>query len=169
MDIKLKKVSVDEKEILRNLFEKYSYEFTQWDGREINPLGLYGYDYLDYYWSEPNRFAYFIQVDGNLAGFVMVNDIPKAPDTKTDFSIAEFFILYKYRQKGVGKTAANEIFSLHKGDWQLKRHPHNIASVYFWDHVVSEYTKGNYKVIKSCPGTAYHDGTLGDILFFHTC
>lgn len=42
MDIKLVKVEIDDKEILRNLLEKYDYEFSQWDNRDVNRLGLYG-------------------------------------------------------------------------------------------------------------------------------
>lgn len=166
MKIELNLVSVDEKEILKNLLEKYDYEFSQWNHRDVNKLGLYGYDYLDCYWTEPNRFAYFIMVENQLAGFVMVNDYPEVEDEVTDFVIAEFFVMYKYRKKGVGKKAAFAVFDKHHGKWQLKRHPHNIASVYFWNNVVNEYTKGNYRLVESYPNTAYEDGTLGDIIFF---
>ena len=75
MTLSLDPVSVDEKEILRNLLEKYLYEFSQYDLGDVNALGLYGYAYLDNYWTEDNRWAFFIRVDGRLAGFAMVNDI----------------------------------------------------------------------------------------------
>lgn len=39
MKVELKKVTLEEKEILKNLLEKY-------DQRDVNPLGLYGYQYL---------------------------------------------------------------------------------------------------------------------------
>ena len=95
MTVELKQVTIDEKEILRNLLEKYNYEFSQWDKRDVNKLGLYGYEYLDYYWTEDKRWAYFIFADDKLAGFVMVNNLPEVDDRETDFQIAEFFILYK--------------------------------------------------------------------------
>ena len=107
MIIDIVPVKIDEKEILRNLLEKYDYEFSQYDQRDVNKLGLYGYEYFDYYWTEKNRWAFFIIVDGNLAGFVMVNDYPEA-DEETDYSLAEFFIMYKYRRCGVGKYAAKK-------------------------------------------------------------
>lgn len=100
MNIELKRVAADEKEILRNLLEKYDYEFSQWDKRDVNKLGLYGYEYLDNYWTEKNRFAYFILVEEHIAGFVMVNNYPEAEDQKTDFTVAEFFVMYKYRKCG---------------------------------------------------------------------
>ncbi len=168
MNIELKKVSIDEKEILRNLLEKYNYEFSQWVKNDVNDLGLYGYRYLDYYWTEKKRWAYFILVDQKLAGFVMVIDLPEVDDRETDFQLAEFFVLHKYRQQGVGKQACFKVFDIHKGRWQLKRHPHNISSVHFWDKVIHEYTDGKFELIKAYPRTAYDDGTLGDVFFFES-
>lgn len=150
------------------MLEKYDYEFSQYDKRDVNPLGLYGYRYLDYYWNEKNRWAYFILAASKLAGFVMVNDFPEADGRETDFQMAEFFVLYKYRRAGVGQKAFLKTMALHKGRWQLKRHPNNIASVHFWDKVISEYTQGDYELVKGYPGTAYNDGTLGDVYFFET-
>ena len=97
----------------------------------------------------------------------MVNDFPEAKE-ETDYSLSEFFIMYKYRRSGVGKYAATKMFDMFKGRWQLKRHPKNIGSVYFWDKVVSEYTSGNYRLVKSYPDSEYADGTLGDIFFFES-
>ena len=168
MDIKLKRVVVEEKEILRNLLEKYDYEFSQYDQREVNALGLYGYSYLDYYWTEAKRWAYFILVDDKLAGFAMVIDLPEVEDRETDFQMAEFFVMHKYRNLGVGKQAAFSVFDLHRGKWQLKRHPLNLGSVYFWDNVIGSYTKGEFELVKSYPGTDYDDGSLGDVYFFTT-
>lgn len=168
MNIQLKKVKFDEKEILRNLLEKYSYEFSKYNKNDVNSLGLYGYRYLDYYWTEKKRFPYFIIVDNELAGFVMVIDLPEVDDIETDFQMAEFFVMHKYRRKNIGKVAAFTAFELHQGRWQLKAHPHNTGSCLFWDEVIKEYTNNHYECIKSYPGTEYEDGTLGNVYFFET-
>jgi len=165
MDIELKRINVEDKEILKNLIEKYDYEFSQWDNRDVNKLGLYGYDYLDCYWTEEKRWAFFIVVDGNLAGFVMVNNYLEVNE-ETDYSLAEFFVMYKYRRSGVGRFAAIKVFDMFHGKWQLKRHPKNIASVHFWNEVISEYTVGKYTLIESYPNSVYDDGTLADIFLF---
>lgn len=168
-DIELKPVSLEEREILNNLLEKYSYEFSQYNKRDVNKLGLYGYEYLDcYWWTGEKRWVYFILVNGHIAGFAMVNDYPEAPDRKTDFVLSEFFILYKYRRIGIGKQAFFQILALHKGTWQLKRHPKNLVSVSFWDSAINAYTNGKYEYIASCPGTEYEDGTAANLFFFHS-
>ncbi len=142
MIVELHEVQRDEKEILMNLLEKYQYEFSQWERADVNPDGNYGYKYLYCYFEEENRHPYFIKVDGRLAGFVMISDYPEVPEEPTDYCLSEFFVMYKYRRCGVGRQAANMVLDKHHGRWQLKRHPHNIGSVRFWDSVISEYTRG---------------------------
>lgn len=166
--VELVKVQKEEKSILSNLLEKYDYEFSQWEKTDVDDNGLYGYEYLDCYFNEENRFPYFIKVNGKLAGFVMISDYPEVPQYKTDFCLSEFFVMYKYRRGGVGREAACKVLDLHHGKWQLKRHPHNIGSVYFWDKVVSDYTHGNYKIIPAYPNheVDYEDGTPADVFFF---
>jgi len=103
-----------------------------------------------------------------LAGFAMVIDLPEAEGTETDFQMAEFFVMVKYRRSGVGRQAVFQTLDRHKGRWQLRRHPKNTASVHFWDNVINEYTKGRYEIIRSHPQCGYADGTLGDVFFFNS-
>jgi predicted acetyltransferase len=116
MNITIEEITIDEKEILRNLLEKYNYEFSQYDDRDTNKLGLYGYKYFDNYWTEENRFSFFIKVDNKLAGFIMINDYPEN-NIKTSYTISEFFIIYKYRRHGIGKYTVNYILNKFKGKW----------------------------------------------------
>jgi len=166
MEVTLRPVALGEREILANLLEKYNYEFSQYEPKDVNVLGLYGYKYLDCYWLEDTRFAYFIEADGKLAGFVMIDDFAEANDRSTDFSVSDFFVMHIYRRKGVGKRAFFMAADLHRGKWQLKRHPKNLGSVHFWDKVVDEYTGGRYELVRAYPGSEYRDGTPGDIFFF---
>ena len=170
MDIKLERVEYEDKEILRNLLEKYNYEFSQYDTSDVDKLGMYGYMYLDYYWTEAERrTAYFIKVDDMLAGFVMVNDYSEAYDRETDYAVAEFFVMYKYRRNNVGKNTFFMLMDMYKGkNWQLKMHPHNTVSVLFWEKVVSEYTGGKYELVRDYPESEYDDGTRGDIFFYES-
>jgi predicted acetyltransferase len=90
-------------------------------------MGLYGYDYLDNYWTEEKRFPYFIKVDKKLVGFVMVNDHHEV-NLDTNYTISEYFIMYKYRRTGIGKYVIKYILDKYKGKWQLKYHPKNEIS-----------------------------------------
>ena len=165
MDISIELVKKEEKEILRNLLEKYHYEHSQYDKRDVNNLGLFGYDYLDIYWTEENRFPYFIKVENILAGFVMINNYNETK-LDTNYTVSEFFIMYKYRRKGVGKYAVKYILEKHKGKWQLSFHPNNENSKVFWIKIIDEYTKGNYELMENNTDWIYEDGTIAHTIIF---
>lgn len=166
--VKIVEAKKEDRDTMMNLLEKYLYEFSQWEKTDVNDDGLYGYEYLDCYFEEEHRYPYFIKVDDKLAGLILISDYPEVPEENTDFCLSEFFIMSKYRRKGYGKEAVFHALDLHHGKWQLKRHPHNTGSVCFWNHVIEEYTKGNYRLVENYPNkdVAYEDGTLADVLFF---
>ena len=167
MNISVELAKKEEKEILRNLLEKYNYEFSQYNELDVNNLGLYGYDYLDCYWTEEKRYPYFIRIDNKLAGFIMINNYPEVK-VDTDYTISEFFIMYKYRKMGIGKYAVKYILDKYRGKWQLKYHPKNDVSKLFWNKTINEYTNGKYEIIKDSKEAIYEDGTIGHVLLFET-
>ena len=166
MKLELKPVALEEKPILLNLIEKYLYDFSLYEKMDVSPLGLYGYNWLDYYWNDEKRWVYFIMADDKLAGFLMVNDFPEAPGIECDYAMSEFFIMNKYKRSGVGTWAAKTAFDMFRGRWQLKYLPTNIPSKKFWDRVVTEYTNGTGTLMEAVPGTEYADGTPGNIWLF---
>jgi len=168
MQMMLRPVDLDEKEVLINLIEKYNYEFSQYNGCDVSRLGLYcDLGEYDHYWQSDRRCqAYFIEVNAELAGFVMVADFPEVKGTEVDFIIDEFFVMYKYRRLGVGKQAFFETLDRHKGSWQLCQHLRNLISIHFWEGVINEYMLGKYELVKSHPLLEYDDGILGDAFFF---
>ncbi len=167
MHMELVPVEREDKSVLRNLLEKYEYEFSQYDQRDVNCNGLYDYWYVDHYWTEDNRWAFFLLADGKLAGFVMVNDYPEV-DLPSDYTLSEFFVVYKYRRSGLGTFAVRQLLERFHGGWQLKYHTKNTGSVAFWNKVVGDATEGNYRVVRNHPDALYPDGTPGEVLLFTT-
>ena len=165
MNFEMIPVQEDEKEILRNLMEKYLYEFSQYELCDVNPLGLYGYSHLDCYWTEEGRWAFFLKADGKLAGFAMVIDYPEAG--KTDYNMAEFFVMYKYRRCGLGSWAMARLFERFPGSWQIMYHPKNAPSAVFWNKVAEKHSVGGLRR-EERPDLAYPDGSPGMVLFFRT-
>jgi predicted acetyltransferase len=144
MKIELIEVQETDKSALLQLMELYAYDFSEFDDADVNEHGLYGYTYFDYYWTEEGRHPFFIRVDGKLAGFVLINEycyVVKESGTK---SIAEFFVMRKYRRKGVGKSAAVQVFDRFPGKWEVIQHGENEPSKIFWGEVIGEYTNGNF-------------------------
>ena len=87
---------------------------------------------------------------------------------KTDFCRSKFFILYKFRRCGCGREAVRQVLDRHRGRWQLKCHPHNVASVRFWNKVIAEYSGGNYRLVEGYLNAEvdYEDGTPANVYFF---
>ncbi len=147
MEIELQAVGYDDKPVLRNLFELYQYDFSEYENSDVDEHGLYGYRYLDHYWTEPGRHAFFIRVDGKLAGFALVRELHEGYSSPTH-SIAEFFVLRKYRRRGVGREAATRLFDQFPGRWRVAEEESNLPAQAFWHKVIETYTRGNYEEMR---------------------
>lgn len=94
------------------------------------------YAYLPLYWSDPERFPYFILADGQVAGFALVRNLDKSPR----FEMAEFSVAKSHRGLSVGKEAAQALFAKHQGCWRVTVMPDNLAALRFWGSVVPRGT-----------------------------
>ena len=148
MEINLIAVPYKKKFVLQNLLELYLYDMSEFsdeqDKMDINEGGLFGYKYLDHYWTEDGRYPYFIIADGVLSGLCLIRTMEQLPLT---FEVAEFFVLKKYRKSGVGKTAMSQVFERYKGRWIINTPIKNLAAQSFWRKVVenaahSAFTEG---------------------------
>jgi predicted acetyltransferase len=143
--IEILEVKETEKSVLRQLMELYAYDFSEFDGEDVNEHGFFGYTYFDYYWTEDNRHPFFIKVDGKYAGFVLISDYAYVVKTGAIKSVTEFFIMRKYRRKGIGKSVAMQIFDRFPGIWEVLQHGENEPSMRFWEKVIQSYTNGHYR------------------------
>ena len=142
MKIEVLPASVNDKSLIQRMMELYQYDFTEFEDNDLDSHGYFGYPYLDHYWSESGRHPFLVRVDEKLAGFVLVNRHAYIPGNEC--SIAEFFILRKYRRRGVGKTVAFYIFNQFQGKWEIQELESNIPAQTFWRKVIGEYTQGLY-------------------------
>ena len=142
-DVQVRKATLDEKPILRQLLELYEYDFSEFEDTDVGPHGSYGYRYLDHYWTEADRHPYLIHVDDKLAGFVLVNRHPVSGEDR--WLVAEFFVMRKYRGRGVGAFAAAFVFDHHPGAWEVKQLASHPGSTAFWRKLISRYTSGQYE------------------------
>jgi hypothetical protein len=51
-DVQLGVARQEDRDVVRQLLELNSYEFSRFDGADVGPDGRSGYPYLDDYWSE---------------------------------------------------------------------------------------------------------------------
>jgi predicted acetyltransferase len=148
MNIEISRASFAEKSILRNLMQLYLYDFSPIDGADVDKFGLYGYRILDQYWVESGRFPFLMRGDGQLVGFALLRRgtyFDEHPATKNrGMTVAEFFVMRKYRRQGVGKRTAFHLFDLYPGRWEVAQLSSNSPAQDFWRKVINEYTGGYY-------------------------
>ena len=143
MDIKLEKVTSEEKAILYNLLQFAIYDASQYVDIDLNELGFFDYDWFENYFTDHDRDAYFIKMSDKLIGFVMVNENLKIYSNGK--SIAEFLILPSYRRKKIGKQVAITIFDMYLGNWEVEPIENSIQAYKFWQNTIKEYTNNNYE------------------------
>ena len=114
-----------DKEVLRRLIEFYIYDYSEYMGWDLDVHGIFGYRDLDHYWTEPDRHPFFITVEGRPAGFALVR-------SGVPHDMAEFFIMRKYRRKGIGTRAAQRVFERFPGAWEVRQMAANVAATTFW-------------------------------------
>jgi len=131
--------------VIQNLMQYYIYDFSEYIKYDVGDNGLFEPypNLMDYWERDNNQFPYVIKMNDKYIGFVLVK-LTNSID-RNYFSIAEFFILKKYRREGIGKAIAVKVFNLHKGHWEVYQINSNIPAQIFWNKVISEYTKGQFE------------------------
>ncbi|MES2212735.1 MAG: GNAT family N-acetyltransferase [Pseudomonadota bacterium] len=140
MQIEVIKATIEQKPILANLLELYSYDFTEFCDFDIGNDGFYGYKWLPLYWTESTRFPYIIYVDKKIAGLVLVQRGSPISDDTQIWDIAEFFVMKKYKRCGVGTAAALNIWKQFKGKWQVRVLKSNEIACSFWPRAIKQLT-----------------------------
>lgn len=109
----------------------------------MNEAGLFAeYPYFDAYWTEPERFPFFIKVGPQRVGLALVREL-----LINRYAIAEFFVVRKYRRLGVGRQAALQLFQRFPAEWHIAQQAANIPSQLFWRKIIAEYTNGIYQEV----------------------
>jgi len=145
MKFNLTVASIKDQKVINNLMQFYIYDFSEFIELDVEGDGFFGaYPGLEDYWKDgSDRFPYIIKMDEKYAGFALVRFIRSG--TENYFSIAEFFILKKYRRKGIGSAAAMQLFDMHTGHWEVYQKEGNKPARVFWNRVINEYAKGRFK------------------------
>ncbi|MCI0711014.1 MAG: GNAT family N-acetyltransferase [Chloroflexi bacterium] len=159
--ISLDMIPYEDKSVLQNLMQLYLYDFSEFTGDDVNAHGRYEYMYLDNYWIEERRDAYFIRYGESIAGFTLITrgttDVASGTFDAELMSISEFFVMRKFRRRGIGAFAANLCFDRYPGDWQITTPHNNKPSATFWRAVIDKRTSGNF----------VESRTPTDIIYFH--
>ena len=149
---------VEQKPIIAQLYELYTYEMTDLADFDIGDNGFYGYSELPLYWTNANKHPYLVWVNKKLAGFILVQQGSPIDEDQDIWDIAEFFIMRKFRKKGVGQFAMQQILEKYNGRWQVRVWDNNKVAHAFWDSIIKKFSKNTAILTKR--RYQEHDGLL---------
>jgi predicted acetyltransferase len=111
----------------------YAHDFSEFHDVHIGEDGRFGYPALPLYWSAPDRYPLLFKMDGRLAGLALVQKGERSWD------MAEFFVLRGCRRRGVGTTAAHEVWRRFPGPWEIRVMQANISAQHFWAGTIESF------------------------------
>jgi predicted acetyltransferase len=132
--------TTEQEPVIANLLELYAHDFSEFSDLKIGVDGRFGYERLPLYWRESNRFPFLVRANGDLAGFVLVQQGSQVSGEAEFWDVAEFFVLRGYRRHGVGLRVAHDVWRMFTGRWEVRVTEKNSAAVTFWQRAVSEFT-----------------------------
>lgn len=107
--------------VVTNLMQLYIHDLSALADSDVDDSGLFPNQRLSRYFvvAETHRLPFLFRVDGHWAGLALVRT--GDPDVEgAEHDMAEFFVLRKYRMRGVGRTAAYALFDRFPGRWQIR-------------------------------------------------
>lgn len=145
----LEQATEKDKNVLFKLLQYSLFEESETDLNEMNSNAEFDYKYFDKYFTDNDRFAYFIKetISGKLLGFAMINQHTEV--VPNGWSIAEFLIIPKYRRLGIGKKVAFELFDKFDGNWEVSPSFGSKKALTFWEKTISEYCNNDFKIVNN--------------------
>jgi predicted acetyltransferase len=155
--IELHAAQRDELETIENLMQFYMYDFSEWLPLKLGEHGFFNAQPKPGYWRKPATRPFLIKVDGELAGFVTVDD-----ETHThgaEYNIGYLFVSRRFRGQGVAKFVVSTLLSRFPGQWQIFHLDANQPARRFWARVIADLTHGEFALhqlpVDGYPCTVY--------------
>jgi predicted acetyltransferase len=125
-----------DKPVVARLVQFYLHDFSEFAAvgspfGDVDGDGAFVMKNFESYWREAGRVALLFRVERNFAGFAMINQWSPS-GARVDYSVAEFFVLRKYRRSGIGRRAAHEILQRYPGIWEINIAHYNGPAQEFW-------------------------------------
>jgi predicted acetyltransferase len=129
--------------LLRNLFEHYCHDMSEWFDVDTGTDGLYSYDTASI-WTKDYR-AYLATIGASIAGFAVIGPAAEWLGDVSAHDVHEFFVMRRFRRRGVGQRMATLLWNRHPGEWLVRVFEANAPAVHFWRNAISACSMGSYQ------------------------
>jgi predicted acetyltransferase len=109
-DVTLRPVPRSEKPVFSAHFQEYLAELALFSGSRPDRQGVFHYDLFDHYWLDDRRTPFFIEIEGETAGFLLLRELAgdKSSIQRASLQVAEVCVFRPHRRRAV----ASEVMRL---------------------------------------------------------
>jgi predicted acetyltransferase len=135
--VRIETVIPRERDVLWRYLQFYIYDMSRFTGAQ--PVdGAFPYSHFNtYFEDQQRRSAWWARVGSEIAGFALVR-FDASEDRR---EIAEFFIVNRWRRRGIGLSFARQLLERFPGAWKLHELANNDAAIAFWRRVLRDFAR----------------------------
>jgi len=141
--ITFERIGPDRDALLRNLYQLYIHDMSEWFGFEAGPDGRFEYD-TDSLWHDDVAVT-LLRISGAPAGFAVVHSAHPWLGREASRDVKDFFVLRRYRRQAVGRALARHLWNEHPTEWLVRVLAANLPAVPFWRSAVREFRGRGYE------------------------
>ncbi len=113
-------------------------------------------DLLEPWFHDERSMPFVILKGGEPAGFALVQRTSPVRDgPQVEYRMTEFFVSKPLRRLGLGREAAQLLFTRFGGRWLVTESSDHTGAVAFWRRVIGAHTRGRYRE-QLCGGEVQH-------------
>jgi predicted acetyltransferase len=140
--LSISKIGPESDVVLRNLFEHYVHDMSEWFEIDTKADGSYSYD-TSSVWANGYH-AYLAKVGDSIAGFALVGSAQEWLGDIGAREVHEFFVIRRFRRSGCGRKMATLVWNQHPGEWLVRALEANAPAVLFWRTAIASDSRGSY-------------------------
>lgn len=142
-NLAISKIGPESDTLLQNLTEEYCQDMAEWFDLHPGADGRYAYDTASV-WANGYD-AYLAKVGDSIAGFALIGSAGEWLGDMGAHDIHEFFIMRRFRRRGLGQSMATLLWDQYPGEWLVRVLEANEPAIAFWRCGISIYSSGSYK------------------------
>lgn len=138
--ITVERVGPESDVVLRNLYQLYIHDMSEWLAIELSSDGRFAFDTAALWAGDVA--VHLARFDGALAGFGVTQSADPWLGRQAARDVKDLFVLRRHRRHGVGRALAAHLFGTSPGEWLVRVLAANAPAVPFWRGVIREHRGG---------------------------
>jgi len=141
LNLTISKIGPESDILLRNLFEHYCHDMSEWFEVDTGTDGRYSRD-TSAVWANRCE-VYLAKVGDSIAGFALIGSGAEWLGEIGAHDVHEFFVMRRFRRRGVGQSMTTFLWNQYSGEWLVRVLEANAPALSFWRDAISRYAPGS--------------------------